>query len=250
MTPMPTDDDIMFLAKYRTQVQACCSYVKTCASTLAKLLMWWSVVLCVFSALAFHYLCNVFHIFPFEAHALYVIVCRNMGALLEYFSKTDSRDGCVQTRARTIMDRANDKPYLLRYYLLIRNRVNFPFNVFIHKFMKGDEDDIHDHPWGFFHIILSGGYWEYITVNDDGETLNQGMKKVWRPPGHWNIASTKYKHKVELGSEKPWTIFIPFGKRAVNEPRGFWEPPSSDDASSSWTKTDNATYLSNKAKKE
>jgi hypothetical protein len=173
-----------------------------------------------------------------------------MGALLEYFSKTDSRDGCVQTRTRTIMDRANDKPYLLRYYLLIRNRVNFPFNVFIHKFMKGDEDDIHDHPWGFFHIILSGGYWEYITVNDDGETLNQGMKKVWRPPGHWNIASTKYKHKVELGSEKPWTIFIPFGKRAVNEPWGFWEPPRSDDASSAWTKTDNATYLSNKAKKE
>jgi len=257
MTPMPTDEDIMFLGKYRPHVQAFCKYVQTYTTMLTHLMLWWFVVLSVCTALAFHYLCNVFHIFPVETHAIYVIVCQNMGALLEYFSNTDMCEDNVehtqshtQSRTRIIMDRANDKPYLLRYYLLIRNRMNFPFNVFIHKFMKGDEDDIHDHPWGFFHIILSGGYFEYITVNDDGETLDQGMKKVWRPPGHWNIVSTKYKHKVELGAEKPWTIFIPFGKRAVNEPWGFWEPPKNDSASSLWTKTDNKTYLANKAKKE
>ena len=250
MTPMPTDEDIMFLEKYRPQVQACCKYVHTCVSSLTSLLLWWSVVLCVFTALAIHYLCNVFHIFQAESHAIYIIVCRNMGSVLEYFSKLQTINDETPPRSRIIMDRVNDKPYLLRHYLLIQDRVNFPFNIFIHKFMKGDEDDIHDHPWGFFHIILSGGYWEYITVNDDGETLDQGMKKVWRPPGHWNIASTKYKHKIELGAEKPWTIFIPFGKRAANEPWGFWEPPSSDSASSAWTKTDNETYLAKKAQQE
>ena len=76
------------------------------------------------------------------------------------------------------MDRVNNKPYLLRHYLFLKNREPFPFNVFIHKFMKGDEDDIHDRPWGFFHIILSGGYWEYVTVHNDGETLDDGVKKV------------------------------------------------------------------------
>ena len=247
MTPMPTDDDIMFLAKYHPHVQAFYKYVKTCATTTIHLMLWWGVALSVFATLTFHYLCNTFHIFPVETQAIYVTVCRNMGALLEYFEQEHNTS---TSRSRIIMDRVHDKPYLLRHYLLIQDRVNFPFNVFIHKFMKGDEDDVHDHPWGFFHIILSGGYWEYITVNDDGETLDQGMKKVWRPPGHWNIASTKYKHRVELGAEKPWTIFIPFGKRAVNEPWGFWEPPSSDSASGAWTKTDNVTYLAKKAKKE
>ena len=250
MTPMPTDEDIMFLGKYRPQVHECCVYIKRSILTIANLILWWSVVLCVFIALAFHYVCNMLRVFPVETHAIYVIICRNMGCLLEYFSGKNHTIKDKGSRTRIIMDRVNDKPYLLRHYLLIQNRDNFPFNVFIHKFMKGDEDDIHDHPWGFFHIILSGGYWEYITVNDDGETLDQGMKKVWRPPGHWNIASTKYKHKVELGAEKPWTIFIPFGKRAVNEPWGFWEPPGSNSSSSAWTKTDNVTYLENKAKKK
>ena len=248
---MPTADDIMFLANYRPYARAGVAYARAgvaYARASLHLILWWYVVLCVFTALAFHYICNIFHIFPVETHALYVIICRNMGSLLEYANKNCDTES---SRTRIIMDRTNDEPYLLRYYLLIRDRVHFPFNIFIHKFMKGDEDDVHDHPWGFFHIVLSGGYWEYITVNDDGETLTQGMKKVWRPPGHWNIATTKYKHKVELGAENPWTIFIPFGKRAVNEPWGFWvqSSSSSSSASGTWTKTDNATYLENKAKK-
>ena len=50
-------------------------------------------------------------------------------------------------RKRIIMDRVNDEPYLERYYLFLKDRDRFPFNVFLHKFLKGDPDDVHDHPW-------------------------------------------------------------------------------------------------------
>jgi len=72
------------------------------------------------------------------------------------------------SRVRVIKDRKGEEDYLIRHYMLLQDRENFPFNVFLHKFMKGDEEDIHDHPWGFFHLILSGGYYEHITTNEDG----------------------------------------------------------------------------------
>ena len=51
-------------------------------------------------------------------------------------------------RKRIIMDRVNNDPYLERYYLFLKDRKRFPFNIFLHKFLKGDPDDVHDHPWG------------------------------------------------------------------------------------------------------
>jgi hypothetical protein len=56
------------------------------------------------------------------------------------------------------MDRQNDEPYLERYYLFLKDRKRFPFNVFLHKFLKSDPDDVHDHPWPYATIILKGGY--------------------------------------------------------------------------------------------
>ncbi len=58
-------------------------------------------------------------------------------------------------RKRVIMDRVHDEPYLERYYLFLKERDNFPFNIFLHKFLKGDPDDVHDHPWGYCQL---GGY--------------------------------------------------------------------------------------------
>ena len=50
-------------------------------------------------------------------------------------------------RKRVIMDRVNDQPYLERYYVFLKDRTYFPFNVFLHRFLKSDPDDVHDHPW-------------------------------------------------------------------------------------------------------
>ena len=158
-------------------------------------------------------------------------------------------------RRKLIYEKTTGNLYLERYYLFIKERDSFPFNIFLHKFINGDKDDIHDHPWGFFHIILSGGYWEYITVNENGETMDQGIRKVWRNPGYYNICSSDYKHKIVLGNSKPLTLFIPFKKE---KNWGFWVPmiwniggPCNEGSidndkhlnSTQWTKISHKTYF-------
>jgi hypothetical protein len=59
------------------------------------------------------------------------------------------------------MDRVNGEPYLERYYVFLKDRKRFPFNIFVHKFLKSDPDDVHDHPWPYATLILKGGYWEW-----------------------------------------------------------------------------------------
>jgi hypothetical protein len=102
-------------------------------------------------------------------------------------------------RYKLIRDRQNHEPYLERYYLLLRDRKRFPFNVFLHKFLKGDLDDLHDHPWPYFTVILHGGYWEHTP---------QG--KFWRKPGHFRFCSSRSVHRIELDPGITcWTLFFP-----------------------------------------
>ncbi len=70
------------------------------------------------------------------------------------------------------MDRVENEPYLERYYVFLKDRTWFPFNMFIHKFLKSDPDDVHDHPWPYATLILKGGYYEWIPqFNSQGERL-------------------------------------------------------------------------------
>jgi hypothetical protein len=112
-------------------------------------------------------------------------------------------------RKRIIMDRENNEPYLERYYPFLKNRKSFPFNIFIHKFLKSDPDVPHDHPWSYFTIILSGGYYEWIPkINSVGEKW--GEYRVWRGPGHFRYCSATSYHRIQLAdSITPWTVFIP-----------------------------------------
>ena len=103
-------------------------------------------------------------------------------------------------RRRIIYDRLDNEPYLERYYLFLKDRKDFPFNIFLHKFLKSDPDDLHDHPWAFRTLILSGGYWEFT---DEG--------KFWRAPLSYRYAPANTFHRVELDKNIPycWTLFIP-----------------------------------------
>ena len=65
-------------------------------------------------------------------------------------------------RKRIVLDRVSDQPYLERYYLFLTDRKWFPFNVFLHRFLKSDPDDVHDHPWPYATLILRGGYYEWV----------------------------------------------------------------------------------------
>ena len=99
-------------------------------------------------------------------------------------------------RKRIIMDRQCNEPLLTRYYLLLKERRHFPFNVFLHKFHKGDPGDVHDHPWPYATLILAGGYYEYTPNFEHGQMVSE--TKHWRGPGHWRVCSANSYHRIEL----------------------------------------------------
>lgn len=130
-------------------------------------------------------------------------------------------------RKRVIMDRESKEPYLIRYYLFLKDRDTFPFNIFLHKFLRSDPDMPHNHPWPYFTIILKGGYWEWIPIfgfdensmddmlaGPDKDEMNIiGEKRVWRGPGHFRVCPANSYHRIEVEPGVDcWTLFMP-GKK-------------------------------------
>lgn len=112
-------------------------------------------------------------------------------------------------RKRIVMDRQDNEPYLERYYLFLKDRKRFPFNIFLHHFLKGDPDDVHDHPWPYATLVIKGGYWEWKPVFDS-EGKKCGEVSVWRAPGHFRICKAESYHRIELDPTVDcWTIFMP-----------------------------------------
>ena len=109
-------------------------------------------------------------------------------------------------RHRVIKDKITDEPYLERYYLFLRDRQSFPFNIFLHKFLKSDPDDLHDHPWNYFTLILKGGYYEHTPEG-----------RFWRRPFSFRCGKATDLHRIEIDQDKPdcWTLFIPMKKQRV-----------------------------------
>jgi len=117
-----------------------------------------------------------------------------------------------QDRKRIIMDRQCNEPLLTRYYLFLKDRKHFPFNIFLHKFHKGDPGDVHDHPWSYATLILAGGYYEYTPNFEYGRMVSE--TKHWRGPGHFRICSPSSYHRIELKQGvTPWTLFMPGPQR-------------------------------------
>ena len=116
-------------------------------------------------------------------------------------------------RKRIVMDRGENEPYLERYYLFLKERERFPFNVFLHKFLKSDPDDVHDHPWPYATLILKGGYWEWIPIFDS-VGRKTGEIQHWRGPGHFRTCSATSYHRIELDPNiTAWTLFMPGPKQ-------------------------------------
>ena len=148
-------------------------------------------------------------------------------------------------RYRIINDRQTGEPYLERYYLFLKDRENFPFNIFLHKFVKSDPDQLHDHPWNYFTFIIKGGYWEwYPLLNDNGSVI--GSSRKWRGPGSFIKATANSMHRVELEpGVTPWTIFMPGKKEKdwgfIAPKKVFNEQLNMDTIEYRWT--DHKTYF-------
>ena len=111
-----------------------------------------------------------------------------------------------KNRKRIILDRGpswpnydNAEPFVVRYYLLFRNRPKwFPFNILVHKLLKSDLGDLHDHYWSYITIILKGGYWE---------TTEKGT--FWRRAGYVGFRIRSDRHSLKIPEGKPaWTLLF------------------------------------------
>ena len=139
------------------------------------------------------------------------------------FTIWDKYMDCVD-RKRIIKERNTkglNEDYLVRYYLFIKGSTEsrsrkFPFNVYLHKFLKSDDPIMHDHPWPYITTILSGGYKEHMPVmNNKNDNTYIDIQKI-RYPGYRGVYSSTHKHWVELlnNTSNTWTLFISFAKRS------------------------------------
>jgi hypothetical protein len=115
-------------------------------------------------------------------------------------------------RYRLIPDRQTGEDYMHRYYLFLKDRTWFPFNVTLHKIVRSDDPIMHDHPWSYMTIVLKGGYWEHTPVcNKDGKMFAEFQ--TWRGPGSIIKRSAGEYHWLELEEGKPATTLFFMGRQ-------------------------------------
>lgn len=94
-----------------------------------------------------------------------------------------------------------EDPQTLRWHLVPRNRW---FNVYLHRWLKSDEDEAtHDHPYWNLSIVLQGFYTEW--VGDAHERRAHCRFTSWRPVMRW--PTTAHKICIMDGTEV-WSLFI------------------------------------------
>jgi hypothetical protein len=123
-------------------------------------------------------------------------------------------------RYRLIPDRSTGADYMHRYYLFLKDRKWFPFNVTLHEILQSDEPVFHDHPWPYMTIILKGGYYEHTPVFDKSGKLLADVSK-WRGPGSIICRKSKEYHWLELHNNEPTTSLFFMGPQLKDW--GFWK---------------------------
>ena len=110
-------------------------------------------------------------------------------------------------RKKVVMDRGPShpdyclaKPWTARYYLLFKKRPRwFPFNILIHHILDDDHGvGLHNHPFPYITIIISGGYWE----------TDKNKNKIWRDrfismPNTINISKNMRFFVYIIGTKLP-----------------------------------------------
>lgn len=118
---------------------------------------------------------------------------------------------CLPFVTRYLVLRAKLTPYrhlsgyMLRWWL-IREREGSSFAVRIHHILREDDDrHLHNHPWEFRSIILSGWYVEEY-IGDDGQLHERTVRA-----GHTYCAPKNYYHRIkQVSPAGVRTVFITF----------------------------------------
>lgn len=104
--------------------------------------------------------------------------------------------GIADSRPPDFVIGGADAPYMLRWWVIPRNRF---FNVYLHHFLRSDDDRaLHTHPWLNVSILLEGSYVEHLV---EGAFRRRAGNVVMRWSGH--IA-----HRIELTDGPCWSLFI------------------------------------------
>jgi hypothetical protein len=108
---------------------------------------------------------------------------------------------CITRRPPDFLIGGTERPYLRRWFVIPRNRW---FNVYLHQFLRSDDDRaLHDHPWANCSILLRGCYAEHTIAA--GGINDRRILLV----GDWRIRwSGRFAHRVELIDGPCWTLFI------------------------------------------
>ena len=127
----------------------------------------------------------------------------------------------VANRAPDRIIGGNDNPYMLRWFVIPRNKW---FNIYLHHFLRSDDDRaLHNHPWLFnASILLEGEYREHKpTITYKGGLMMDQISNL--KAGAIRFRFGQAFHRIELlvdeelrdekgrfvWREKPvWTLFI------------------------------------------
>ncbi len=114
-----------------------------------------------------------------------------------------------------------DDVYLIRYFLLQTKWLS----IYIHRFLRSDRDDPHDHPFAFFGYCVKGGYTEVRYTYD----CKSFAKHVgYREQGSLAFRKGSDIHAVMLDQEyayedrydAPLTVIF---RGPYYRPWGFWK---------------------------
>lgn len=109
------------------------------------------------------------------------------------------------------------RPYLIRFSFI----EFFGLSLKLHIILRSDDDRaLHDHPWTFWTLMLSGGYWEETFPKQPGRaclemrpgsTDRWGLTNInghqiqtlkrWIKPGTFRICKAPYAHRLELDDD-------------------------------------------------
>jgi hypothetical protein len=107
----------------------------------------------------------------------------------------------VMHRSPDFVIGGHDDPYMLRWWVIPRNRL---FNVYLHEFHRSDDDRaLHDHPWWNCSVLIAGRYIEH-TIRAGGVE-----QQVVRNPGAMVFRRARAAHRISLlPGETCRTLFI------------------------------------------
>lgn len=104
-----------------------------------------------------------------------------------------------------------DNPYLLRWWIIPRNRF---FNIYLHKIIRDDDDRaLHDHPWWNVSILLRGAYIEVMPhkrhmVTPFMRLTDLPVTSKVRKAGSIVFRRGISAHRLEVARGPVWTLFI------------------------------------------